>query len=298
MKLAMTPRRLIRVLGAGLTGTLALLTLVAPSASAQTTGDGFVRLAHLSPNTPAVDVYLYSFGNSSAQLVLHHVSYGTVSPFEELAAGEYTVAMRAAGAAPSTKPVLSATLNVTAGDAYTVAGMGPESGLRLTVFDDPLTTPSGDALVQVIQASLQENTVSVTAGGQTLTSGSGCPECAGNGLPFGNATNFISVPAGTWTVRAAGPSETATQQVTLAAGTVHTLVVLDDPGGLGIDNLLDAAGSTVAPASGVQTGFGGTAPRPGAPLVPWVAAGIAGLLLAVGGTALVSRRRRPAMHAR
>ncbi len=289
MNLVTKPRRLIRVLGAGLTGTLAILALVAPAASAaQSTGDGFVRLAHLSPNTPAVDVYLYSFGDSTAQLVLHHVSYGTVSPFEQLAAGEYTVAMRAAGAAPSTKPVLSTTLNVTAGDAYTVAGMGPASGLRLVVFDDPLTTPSGAALVQVIQASLQQDTVSVTAGGQTLTSN----------LQFGNATNFISVPAGTWTVQAAGPSETASQQVTLAAGTVHTLVVLDDPGKLAIDDLLDAAGSAVAPAAGVQTGLGGTAARPGAPLLPWVAVGLGGLLLAVGGAVFVSRRRRPALHAR
>jgi Domain of unknown function (DUF4397) len=290
MNWVMKPSRLIRVLGAGLTGTLALLALVAPTASAQVTtnGNGYVRLAHLSPNTPAVDVYLYSFGDSSAQLVLHHVIYGTVSPFEPLAAGEYTVAMRAAGAAASTKPVLSTTLSVTGGDAYTVAGMGPASGLRLAVFSDPLTTPSGDALVQVIQASLLQDTVTVTAGGQTLTSA----------LQFGNATSFITVPAGTWSVRAAGPSETTTQQVTLAAGTVHTLVVLDDPGKLGIDDLLDAAGSTVAPASGVQTGFGGAAPRPGAPLLPWLAAGIAGLLLTAGGAMVVSRRRRPALHAR
>ncbi|MGH3304468.1 MAG: DUF4397 domain-containing protein, partial [Streptosporangiaceae bacterium] len=96
MNRVMKPGRLIRVLGAGLTGTLALLALVAPSASAQSTSGGFVRLAHLSPNTPAVDVYLYSFGDSAAQLVLHHVVYGTVSPFEPLAAGEYTVAMRPA----------------------------------------------------------------------------------------------------------------------------------------------------------------------------------------------------------
>jgi hypothetical protein len=289
MNLVTNPRRLIRVLGAGLTGTLAMLALVAPAASAQTQSTtGYVRLAHLSPNTPAVDVYLYSFGNSAAQLVMHHVAYGTVSPFEQVSAGEYTVAMRAAGAAPGTKPVLSTTLNVTAGDAYTVAGMGPASGLRLAVFNDPLTTPSGSALVQVIQASLLQNTVTVTAGGKTVASG----------LPFGNATSFIAVPAGTWTVQAAGPSETASQQLTISAGTVHTLVILDDPGKLGIDDLLDAAGSSVAPASGVQTGLGGTASRPGAPVLPWVAVSIAGLLLAVGGAAFVSRRRRPALHAR
>ena len=289
MNLVTKPQQLFRVLVAVLTGTLALLALTAPAASAQSTGDGFVRLAHLSPNTPAVDVYLYSFGDSTAQLVLHHVSYGTVSPFESVAAGEYTVAMRPAGVSPSTKPVLSTTLDVIAGDAYTVAGMGPESGLRLEVFNDPLTTPSGAALVQVLQASLLQDTVSVTVGGQSLTSG----------LRFGDATGFITVPAGTWTVQVAGSSETASQQLTFVAGSVYTLAVLDEPGSkLGIDDLLDAAGSTVAPASGVQAGMGGAAALPGAPLQPWVAAGAAGLLLVGVGVVLVSRRRRPARHAR
>jgi hypothetical protein len=288
MNLVTKPSRLLRLTTAGLTGTLALLLLAAPTASAQGTGYGFVRLAHLSPNTPAVDVYLYSFGDSTAQLVLHHVSYGTVSPFEQVAAGEYTVAMRPAGASPSTKPVLSTTLDVSAGDAYTVAGLGPESGLRLQVFDDPLTTPSGAALVQIIQASLLEDTVSVTAGGRTLTSG----------LQFGDATGFITVPAGTWTVQAAGPTESASQQLTFVAGSVYTVAVLDEPGGLGIDDLLDAAGSTVAPGSGVQTGLGGAAARPGAPLLPWVLAGLTGLLLTGTGAVLVGRRRGPARHAR
>jgi hypothetical protein len=288
MNLVRTPGRLIRLAAVGLTASLALLLLVAPTASAQSAGDGFVRLAHLSPNTPPVDVYLYSFGDSTAQLVLHHVSYGTVSPFEPVAAGEYTVAMRQAGASPSTKPVLSTTVDVTAGDAYTVAGMGPESGLRLEVFNDPLTTPSGAALVQVLEASLLQDTVSVTVGGQALTSG----------LRFGDATSFITVPAGTWTVQVAGPSETASQQLTFAAGSVYTLAVLDEPTKLGIDDLLDAAGSTVAPSSGVQAGLGGAAALPGAPLQPWVVAGVAGLLLASVGAVLVSRRRRPARHAR
>ncbi|MFY9652900.1 DUF4397 domain-containing protein, partial [Trebonia sp.] len=109
---------------------VALLLGITRVASASTTSSntGYVRLAHLSPNTPAVDVYLYSFGDPSAELVLHHVTYGTVSSYQVLAAGEYTVAMRAAGAAASTKPVLSASLTVAPGGAYTVAGLGPESG--------------------------------------------------------------------------------------------------------------------------------------------------------------------------
>src|ERR1700730_9554915 len=119
-------------------------------ASSATSGTGWIRLAHLSPNTPAVDVYLYSFNDSNAMIVLHHVAYGTVSPYETVKAGDYSVAMRATGASPSSQPVLSTSVTVKADHAYTVAGMGPESGLRLQVLDDQLTTPSGKSVIRVI----------------------------------------------------------------------------------------------------------------------------------------------------
>jgi hypothetical protein len=261
---------------------------LAGSAASASAGVGWVRLTHLSPNTPAVDVYLYAFDNSTAQLVLRHVAYGTVSPFEQLSAGEYTVAMRLAGAKPSSKPVLSTTVDVAAGHAYTVAGLGPASGLRLEVIPDPLTTPPGKALVQVIQASLKQDVVSVKVGSQPLV----------GRLKFGDFTGFRAVSPGTLTVHVTGSSESATSSVDLAAGTIHTLVVLDGPGALSIDNLLDAAGSKVAPSGAAPTGFGGTAARAGAPLLPWLALGGAGLLSAGTGAFLVSRRRRPALHAR
>src|SRR6516164_9918364 len=137
-------------------------------ASSATTDTGWIRLAHLSPNTPAVDVYLYSFGNPNAMIVLHHVAYGTVSPYESVQAGDYSVAMRAAGASASSQPVLSTSVTIAAGHAYTVAGMGPESGLRLVVLDDDLTTPPGQSLVRVIQASLKQQVVNVTVGSTVL----------------------------------------------------------------------------------------------------------------------------------
>jgi hypothetical protein len=256
----------------------------AASATASSQGGGWVRLAHFSPNTPAVDVYLYSFGDSSAEVVLHHVAYGDTSPYETLAAGEYTVAMRAAGAAPTTKPALSASLTVKAHHSYTVAGLGPESGLRLAVLDDQLTPPDGKALVRVIQASLQDHVVTVSYGGSTLATS----------LAFGSVTAYKSVAPETVTVHVAGSSENTSTTITVAAGTVHTLVVLDGASGLAIDNLVDAEGSAVPPAGGAATGFGGTAPHVPSPL-PWLILVAAGLLVAVvGGLGL---RRLPRLRA-
>jgi hypothetical protein len=266
---------------AGLFGTAA-------SAAPASTGTGYLRLAHLSPNTPAVDVYLYSFGDPSAMVVLHHVAYGDVSPYEQVASGEYTVAMRAAGAASSSKPVLSTTIDVVSGDAYTVAGVGPFAGLKLQVLDDRLTTPPNKALVRVIQASMHQTSVTVTAGAKTL----------GRNLNFTAVTKYKAVNPGTVTVSATGTSEHGSTQYTLAAGTIYTFVVLDNAGELKVTGLVDSAGANSMPVGGAQTGFGGTAGRPGDSLLPWAGAAAVGLVIAGGGFVGLRRRRRPAMHAK
>ncbi len=96
MKFPRITRRITMLLAASAL-LLGIPAAATASAASATTGTGWIRLAHLSPNTPAVDVYLYSFGNSNAEIVLHHVAYGTVSPYEVVTAGDYSVAMRASG---------------------------------------------------------------------------------------------------------------------------------------------------------------------------------------------------------
>jgi Domain of unknown function (DUF4397) len=254
-------------------------------ASSATTGTGWIRLAHLSPNTPAVDVYLYSFDDSNAMIVLHHVAYGTVSPYESVQAGDYSVAMRAAGASPTSQPVLSTSVTIAAGHAYTVAGMGPESGLRLQVLDDDLTTPAGKSLVRVIQASLKQQVVNVSLGSTVLASG----------LKFATVSAYQAVTPGTVTVSVSAGAGDANSSVTLAAGTVHTLVVLDGTNGLEIVSLEDASGSGTPPLGGVSTGFGGTAGHgPGSPVLWLVAIGAGGMLALTGGLRL---RRNRQLHA-
>src|SRR6202451_3876722 len=294
-KKTMRPTRKIGLparLAAALALAFGLIGLAGPAASAGVSRSalaaapasshvGWLRLAHLSPNTPAVDVYLYSFGNPSALVVVKHVTYGTVSPYQPVKAGEYPVAMRGAGAPAGSKPVLSTTVNIAEGKTYTVAGMGPASGLRLQILRDRLTTPRGKALVRVIQASLQQHKVTVTAGSAVLA----------QSLAFASVTSYQVVTPGTWKVRAAGETGSATQTIHLAAGTIHTLVILDDPGHLSIDNLLDAAGSRVLPDGGAATGVGGTAGVPASSPIPWLLTLAAGMLVTVAGIARIRRSR-------
>ena len=85
----------------------------------------------------------------------------------------------------------------------------------------------------------------------------------------------------------------ASKSVSLAADTTHTIVVLDEPGGLGIDPLTDAAGSKLMPSGTPGTGFGGMAPRPGSSPLPWVMVIALGALVAAAGTLGLRRRGRP-----
>jgi uncharacterized protein DUF4397 len=265
-------------------------TGVASGIAAPAASTGWVRLAHLSPNAPAVDVYLYNFGNPAARLVLHHVSYGTVSPYQQVPAGEYTVSMRAAGAKGSAPPILSTGFAVGRGAAYTVAGMGPASGLRLQVMDDRLAAPAGHALVRVIQASLRQHVVTLSLGQVTLA----------HRLSFASTTSYQQVSPGQDVARVTGSSEHTSMNVSMTADSIQTLVVLDGSKGLQLTDLKDAAGSQVQPVGGAATGLGGTAPRPAPSPLLWLA------LMAGGGvltTAFALRYRtthryHPAHHTR
>ena len=264
-------RRMATLLAASalLLGVPAATASAAPAAA----NTGWIRLAHLSPNTPPVDVYLYSFGNSNAHVVLHHVGYGDVSPYETVAAGSYSVAMRLAGASASSQPVLSTSVTIQSSRAYTVAGMGPESGLRLRVLDDRLTTQPGKASVRIVQASLKQQTVKVTCGGKTI----------GSKVAFASVVDYQPIPPGNWTMAVIAPGTNTQQKVPLTSGTVDTLVVLDGAHGLQLDVLKDAAGAGNMPVGAVSTGFGGTAPHGPASPLPWLALISAGSLLAVTG---------------
>lgn len=251
---------------------------------ASATAPGWVRLAHFSPNTPAVDVYLSSYGSSKTILRLDHVAYGGLSAYQKLPAGYYTIAMRGAGAAAASPPVISANVRVRGGDAHTIAGVGPASGLRLQVLSDKLRAAPGKANVRVIEASLRQRSVDVTAGGTTLA----------KGLRLAGNTPYRALPAGTRPVTANGETQRTGRSVRLAAGSTHTIVVLDGPKNLRLLDLDDAAAGT--PTKGpINTGLGGTVspPRPAtrAPSSGDALALVGGGLLVAGVAAFRLRRR-------
>ncbi len=255
----------------------------AGAAGTAATNDGWVRCANLSPGTPAVDIYLYAFGNPGHPTILRHADYGNVSSYMAVSAGEYTVAMRPVGATASSPPVVSTNFMVSAGSAYTVASIGSSAARRALVLTDQMAAPKGQALVRVIQASVKQPQVTVDDGQDVLA----------QQLTFGSATSYMAVQPGTQTVQFIASGEKTSMSVTLTGGSVHTIVVLDGSSGLKVDILTDAAGSQVAPTGGAATGLGGTAPRD-TDLIPWAGTLAAGLLLVTAGVIGLRRSRRTA----
>jgi Domain of unknown function (DUF4397) len=276
---------------------LALLATVAPlatigwtSAASAAPAPALIRAAHFSPTTPGVDVYLTPFdGGATTTAWLSGVTYGTVSNYETLAPGTYTVSMRLAGASPATKPALSWILDARAGAAYTIAGVGSGQAVRGVVIPDQMTTPkAGDGLVRVIQAASRAPSVNVLATGGTVIA---------DDAQFATVTNYTNVPAGIQhinTTSTSDPALTTTLPNEIKSGQVNSVLVLDAPtGGITTRVLLDAAGASVVPVGAVDAGGGGTATTfTSTSHSLWlpVAGAVLGLLLVV----IVAFVRRPA----
>ena len=179
-------------------------------------------------------------------------AYGAVGQYGALPPGSYAVSVRPAGTPVSEPPVLSLTVELEAGQAYTVAGLGTKAEPRLERLVDDLTPPAdGSANVRLLPASLAAPTVDVQAeGGPVLA----------RGAALGQPTGYTAAPAGTWTVRASGGSASGTTALELAPGSVYTLLVLDsEDGSLVVEPVVDAVGIGTPPVGGAATGLGGLA---------------------------------------
>jgi hypothetical protein len=256
------------------------LGFVHPSPAAAA-GGGYVRLAHLVPDKIACDMYIQLHSvTGDVVKYLPSIEYGTVSDYVMVPTGRYAVAMRAPGAPPSALPVLSTSLTVVDGRAYTVARMGAPDNAQARVIEDDRTLPaSGKAKLRVVQAAQRTLDVSLADG----------PVIA-KGVAFTTATSYQGVDPGARTLRVqpAGGKPT-TVRATVTAGSIYSLLVLEAAnGGVSAVLLADAKREGAVPVGGVNTGAGGTARSDANPALVWVG----GLLLLLFGAGLAASRAR------
>ncbi len=239
-------------------------------ATAAAADGGLLRLAHLSPDTPAVDVVIAGPAPAAdGATAFDGVSYGDVSPYVELPAGRYTVAVRRAGAPTDTPAVLSSTIDLTAGSAHTLTVSRPFADLGLAEVDDDLSAPPpGEGRIRVLDGTSGDVVVRLPDG--TELSGA------------------VTVPAGRIPVLVSSTDGRTTEvPLDVAGGSVQSLLVLDDADGdLRVRPVIDAAGPAEPPVGGVDAG-GGPAPRP---TLPHVVAGLLESVQAAAAQAAVAER--------
>ena len=142
-----------------------------------------LRVAHLSPDAPAVDVWL------DGTRVLQDVPYKTFSDYLDVPSGDHNIQVTPAGA--TTPVVINADVTLTEDVAYTVAATGLLStgDLSPLVLVDDRTPSSGAAQVRFVHTSADAPAVNVgVASGATLFSN----------VEFREASDYLSVNQGTY----------------------------------------------------------------------------------------------------
>ena len=222
---------------------LGALTIATLSVSARLDA-AEVRVAHLSPDAPAVDVWV------DGTAVLTDVAYPALSHYLELPAGPHSVQVFVAGTAVD--PVIDAGLDLAADDALTVAATGllADDSFGPVVVEDERSSSPAAAWVRFFHGSPDAPAVDVTLTDGTVVFGD---------VAFNEGTGYLALDpgqvdlqvrvAGTDTVvlsygdiaLEAGTTLSVWATGTLADGTLGAKVSVESPGDGGGLALLEAA---------------------------------------------------------
>ncbi len=150
-------------------------------ASAQS--PSFVRVIHASPDVGTADVFV------DGGLLLSSFQFGAVTNYVAVPAGPHKVQIALVGKGIGAA-VISETLAVSPGLAYTVAAVGTKAtGLSLKVFIDNNLLSAGTAKLRVYQLSPDGGAITVSTQGSTLLSG----------ISYQGASNYLPMSLGAYT---------------------------------------------------------------------------------------------------
>eukprot|EP01120_Amphizonella_sp_Union-15-10_P017583 TRINITY_DN97_c0_g1_i5.p1 TRINITY_DN97_c0_g1~~TRINITY_DN97_c0_g1_i5.p1 ORF type:complete len:214 (-),score=54.41 TRINITY_DN97_c0_g1_i5:43-684(-) len=140
-----------------------------------------LRVAHASPNAPAVDVYV------DATKIFTGLTFKQVSEYEEVDDGKHTIVVTATG---TTQAVINTTVEVLEFRAYTIAAIGLLPAISpLEFFDDARPAERGRSAVRFVHLSPDAPAVDVAVvGGPVLF----------RDIEYRESSHYIQVVAGTY----------------------------------------------------------------------------------------------------
>ncbi len=258
-------RRLVRSFSV-LLGVIALLLCLASTAFAASNDDmAYVRVIHASPAAGTVDVFV------DGKSLLTNFTFGTVTDYVSVPAGSHEIKVAPAGKGIDAA-VITQSVSVNGGLPYTVAAVGTkDSGFSLQAFADNNLMPGNMAKVRVYHLSPNAGPVDIATGGKTAVSG----------LTYEKATDYLTVPAGSYTFNVTATQANATLPLNadLKAGTVTSVFAI------GLYNGDPALKFVTAVVNGVPSGMpntGASDPQVVANkmALPWILSVVAVLSLA------------------
>jgi len=206
----------------------------------------FVRIFHASPDIGTVDVFM------DGKKLLSNFQYGTVTAYTPVAAGMHTLQLAAIGTGVDAA-VLTQTLALQSGTPYTVVALGTKAAdLSLHIFADNNQVASNLAKVRFYDMSPGTGVVDVSGQGNMLI----------NGLPYAQASNYVSIPPGSYTFTFTSSRESMRVSVQLKAWTVTSIFAIN-----ALNN-----GATDSHLQFVQSQITGMPGMPGTGSDPYVAA--------------------------
>ncbi len=113
-------------------GVTSLLFIASVQLSA---GKATIRLAHASPDAPAIDVYI------DDELSLTDLEFTDVTDYSDLKAGQHNITITAA---EDSKPVLEKMVDLKDDVVYTIAAVGKLDNIEAAVFEDDWDSSRSD----------------------------------------------------------------------------------------------------------------------------------------------------------
>ncbi len=240
------------------------------TARAAETNPAFVRIIHASPDIGIVDVFV------DGTKILDNFQFGTVTGYVPLPQGSHTLRIALLGTGINAA-VVTQTLTVSAGVPYTIAALGTKAtGFSLSVFKDDNLVAGNGAKVRVYHLSQVIGAVDVQADKQTIA----------NGLSYPHASDYVSVPAGSYTFNLTGATQAAPDPLatTLKPWTVTSIFAIGPEAGKAQVQFISAqlAGTPGMPQTGSDPN---AAVQSSSPALPWLPGVLAVLACAtvVGG---------------
>lgn len=182
-----------------------------------------VRVMHLSPDAPNVDVYVD--GNQ----VLSDVPFKAISDYLRIPGGTHNLEITATG---SSSAVASLSADLASGQAYSVAAVGLLSNIALQATADDLSLPdAGNAHLRAYHASPDAPNVDVLVDGSVVLAD----------VPFKAVSDYLPLPAGQHDVKinVTGTSTTVLNaSPDLADGGIYTAVAVGLVGDSSLDLVL------------------------------------------------------------